>query len=111
MSDPWGIKVTAVETKDVVIPNGMQRAMAKQAEANREKIARIIKADGELRAMNKLKEAANELRDNPAILELRRMQMITEVGAEHNTTTIVLIPSEFMSMAEGLGKIGKALKA
>ena len=109
MSDPWGIRVTAVETKDVVIPSGMQRAMAKQAEAEREKLARVIKAEGEYEAMAKLQQAAEKIKENPSILELRRMQMITEVGAEQNTTTIVIMPSEFVSMAKGLGEIGKAL--
>jgi len=109
MSDPWGIKVTGVETKDVVIPSGMQRAMAKKAEAMREKEARIIKAEGEMEATGKLSEAADMIRKNPAILELRRMQMVTEVGMEQNTTTIVLMPSEFVSAAGALGKIAESL--
>jgi regulator of protease activity HflC (stomatin/prohibitin superfamily) len=107
MSDPWGIKVTAVETKDVNLPKGMQRAMAKEAEAEREKSARLIKAEGELAATNKLESAAKIISANPTILELRRMQMVSEVGMEQNTTTIVLMPSEFVSMAKGIGELGK----
>jgi regulator of protease activity HflC (stomatin/prohibitin superfamily) len=80
----------------------MQRAMAQEAEALREKRARIIKAEAELEASLKLKEAAGVIMENPAGLELRRMQMITEVGAEQNTTTIIMMPSEFVSMASGI---------
>lgn len=111
MSDPWGIKVTSVETKDVNIPQGMQRAMAKEAEAEREKRARIIKAEGELAATNKLETAAHVIAENPSILELRRMQMVSEVGMEKNTTTIVLMPSEFVSMAKGIGELVSNTKA
>jgi regulator of protease activity HflC (stomatin/prohibitin superfamily) len=111
MSDPWGIKVTAVEVKDVNLPQGMQRAMAKEAEAERERRARIIKAEGELAATNKLQEAAKVIQKNPSILELRRMQMVSEVGMENNTTTIVLIPSEFASMARGIGELVSSSKA
>jgi len=111
MSDPWGIKVTSVETKDVNLPKGMQRAMAKEAEAEREKRARVIKAEGELIATDKLQNAAKIIRENPSILELRRMQMVSEVGMENNTTTIVLIPSEFVSMAKGIGQLVSTSKA
>lgn len=101
---PWGIQVQMVEMKDVVIPQSMQRAMAQEAEALREKRARIIKAEAELEAAAQLKAAAMVIMESPAGLELRRMQMITEVGAEQNTTTIVMMPSEFVSMARGLGE-------
>jgi regulator of protease activity HflC (stomatin/prohibitin superfamily) len=111
MSDPWGIKVSAVETKDVNLPKGMQRAMAKEAEAEREKRARVIKAEGELAATNKLESAAKIIQLNPTILELRRMQMVSEVGMEQNTTTIVLMPSEFVSMAKGIGEFASKLKS
>jgi regulator of protease activity HflC (stomatin/prohibitin superfamily) len=107
MSDPWGIKVTAVEIKDVNIPQTMQRAMAKEAEAEREKNSRIIKAEGELIATKNLQKAAKAIAENPSILELRRMQMVSEVGTENNTTTIVLMPSEFITAAKGIGEIGK----
>lgn len=105
-TDPWGIDVQMVEMKDVVIPETMQRAMAQEAEALREKRARIIKAEAELEAAARLKEAAAIIMQSPAGLELRRMQMITEVGAEQNTTTIVMMPSEFVTMAQGLARLG-----
>ena len=110
ITDPWGLKVELVEMKDVEIPVSMQRAMAKEAEAVREKRARIIKAEGEAEASRMLSEAAQEITDNPYSLELRRMQMITEVGAEHNTTTIMMIPSEFVSMAKDIGNLAKEFK-
>ena len=90
--------------KDVELPENMQRAMAKEAEAVREKRARIIKAEAEFEASQKLSEAAQEIAHNPMALELRRMQMITEVGAEQNTTTIILMPSEFMAMAQAIAE-------
>jgi len=106
-TEPWGLKVQMVEMKDVVIPQSMQRAMAQEAEALREKRARIIKAEAELEAAAQLKEAAKLIMQSPAGLELRRMQMITEVGAEQNTTTIVMMPSEFVSMARAIGEAAK----
>lgn len=102
-TEPWGVKVSRVEMRNVEIPESMQRAMAQEAEALREKRARIIKAEAELDAAQKLKAAAQQIMEHPAGLELRRMQMVTEVGAEQNTTTIVLMPSEFVSMARGIG--------
>ena len=101
-TDPWGIKVEMVEMKDVEIPSSMQRAMAREAEAVREKRARIIKAEAEQEASAKLSEAARRIMEHPAALELRRLQMISEVGAEHNSTTIMLIPSDFVTMARAL---------
>ena len=101
-TEPWGVKVTRVEMRNVEIPESMQRAMAQEAEALREKRARIIKAEAELEASAKLKMAAELIMASPAGLELRRMQMITEVGAEQNTTTIIMMPSEFVSMAGGI---------
>jgi len=102
ITDPWGIKVELVEMKDVEIPEGMQRAMAKEAEAIREKRARMIKAEAEEEASRRLASAAGVIAVNPAALELRRMQMISEVGAEQNTTTIILFPSDFVSLASNL---------
>ena len=99
LSDPWGIKVESVETKEVVLPRGMQRALAKVAEAEREKRARLIKAQGEYEATEKFVQAGHRIREEPSILELRRMQMITEVGAERNSTTILMIPSDFITAA------------
>lgn len=96
----WGVKVEMVEMKDVEIPEGMQRAMACEAEAVREKRARIIKAEAEQEASIKLTEASELIMKHPAALELRRMQMISEVGAENNTTTILMIPSDFVSLAQ-----------
>jgi regulator of protease activity HflC (stomatin/prohibitin superfamily) len=106
-TEPWGVKVSRVEMRNVEIPESMQRAMAQEAEALREKRARIIKAEAELDAAEKLRAAAGLIMENPAGLELRRMQMITEVGAEQNTTTIVLMPSEFVSMAKGIADLAK----
>lgn len=102
ITEPWGLSIELVEMKDVELPENMQRAMAKEAEAVREKRARLIKAEAEFEASQKLSEAAKEIAQNPMSLELRRMQMITEVGAEQNTTTIMLMPSEFMNMAQAI---------
>ena len=101
---PWGVKVERVQMKNVEIPESMQRAMAQEAEALREKRARQIKAEAEFDAAILLRKAAEEIMQSPAGLELRRMQMITEVGAEQNTMTIVMMPSEFVSMARGIGE-------
>ena len=108
---PWGIKVEMVEMKNVEIPKTMQRAMAQEAEALREKRARIIKAEAELEAAHQLRKASEVIMQNPAGLELRRMQMITEVGAEQNTTTIIMMPSEFVSVASALAKLAEAKAA
>jgi regulator of protease activity HflC (stomatin/prohibitin superfamily) len=90
----WGVEIAAVEIKDLDIPEAMQRAIAKEAEAIREKRARIIKADGEMEAANKLNEAAGIIAGNPAALELRRLQALTEIGVEHNSVIIVSLPVE-----------------
>jgi regulator of protease activity HflC (stomatin/prohibitin superfamily) len=103
-TEPWGVKVERVQMKNVEIPESMQRAMAQEAEALREKRARQIKAEAELDAATLLRQAAETIMQSPAGLELRRMQMITEVGAEQNTMTIVMMPSEFVSMARGIGQ-------
>lgn len=100
VTEPWGIVVERVETKDVEIPPTMQRAMAKEAEAVREKRARIIKAAAEQESSVKLSEASRSIMANPAALELRRLQMLTEIGAENNTTTILMMPSDFISLAK-----------
>jgi regulator of protease activity HflC (stomatin/prohibitin superfamily) len=105
VTEPWGVKVTRVEMKNVEIPESMQRAMAQEAEALREKRARLIKAQAECEASAQLRQAAEVIMQNPAGLELRRMQMITEVGAEQNTMTIIMMPSEFVTMAGALSKI------
>jgi regulator of protease activity HflC (stomatin/prohibitin superfamily) len=104
VTEPWGVKVELVQMKNVEIPPTMQRAMAQEAEALREKRARLIKAEAELDAAEQLRQAAEVIMQNPAGLELRRMQMITEVGAEQNTMTIIMMPSEFVGMARGIGE-------
>src|SRR6202041_4213724 len=96
---PWGITVELLEMKDVEIPQDMQRVMAMEAEAMREKRARIIKADAELEASQKLADAAQLMVGNPAALELRRMQMVAEVGAENNSTTVIMMPADFVHFA------------
>ena len=98
----WGLEVQRFEMKDVELPVAMQQVMAMQAEAIREKRARIIKAEAELEASVKLSAAAAEIMANPAALELRRMQMIAEVGAENNSTTVMMIPSDFVSLSHTL---------
>lgn len=98
----WGIEIERLEMKDVELPANMQQVMAMQAEAIREKRARIIKAEAELEASIKLTQASEQMMTSPAALELRRMQMISEVGADNNTTTIVMIPSDFVTMARSL---------
>ena len=110
VTEPWGVKVERIQIKDVEIPETMQRAMAQEAEALREKRARQIKAEAELDAADLLRQAAETIMRNPAGLELRRMQMITEVGAEQNTMTIVMMPSEFVSMARSIADIASQKK-
>ena len=86
--------------KDVELPEAMQEVMAMQAQAIREKRAHIIKAEAELEASKKLADAAQQMANNPVAVELRRMQMVTEVGAENNSTTVMMIPSDFVSLAK-----------
>ncbi|HJT05915.1 MAG TPA: SPFH domain-containing protein [Stellaceae bacterium] len=100
----WGINIEMVEMKDVEIPEAMQRAMAREAEAVREKRARLIKADAEAEASQKLADAAKAMAESPAALELRRMQMVSEIGAENNSTTIILMPSEIVSAMSSAAK-------
>jgi regulator of protease activity HflC (stomatin/prohibitin superfamily) len=107
VTEPWGVKVERVQMKNVEIPETMQRAMAQEAEALREERARQIKAEAELEAASLLRKAAETIMESPAGLELRRMQMITEVGAEQNTMTIVMMPSEFVEMARAIGARSK----
>jgi regulator of protease activity HflC (stomatin/prohibitin superfamily) len=98
----WGMQVERFEMKDVELPEAMQQVMAMQAEAIREKRARIIKAEAELEASVKLSMAADQMADNPAALELRRFQMIAEVGADNNSTTVLMIPSDFVTLSKSL---------
>ena len=104
----WGLEVERFEMKDVELPAAMQEVMAMQAQAIREKRARIIKAEAELEASKKLADAAQQMANNPVAIELRRMQMVTEVGAEHNSTTIVMLPSDMITLA---GSISSYLNA
>ncbi len=91
-TDPWGIKVALVEVKQVDLPQEMQRAMAKQAEAEREKRAKIIHADGEFQAAEKLAQAAAVITKEPVAIQLRYLQTLTEIGVEKNTTVIFPVP-------------------
>ena len=105
-TDPWGIEVTAVEVKDVDLPQEMKRAMARQAEAERERRAKVINAQGELQASQTLLEAARTLAQEPTALQLRYLQTVTEIAAENNSTTIFPIPIEMIKPF--LGRLGSA---
>jgi regulator of protease activity HflC (stomatin/prohibitin superfamily) len=91
-TDPWGIKVATVELKHIDLPQEMQRAMAKQAEAERERRAKVINAEGEYQAANKLAEAAQIIQDRPMALQLRYLQTIREMASENNSTTVFPLP-------------------
>ena len=95
-TEPWGIKVAVVEIKDVELPSTMQRAMAKQAEAEREKRAKIINADGEFQASQTLANAARVISSEPGALQLRFLQTMVEIGSEKNTTVILPLPIELI---------------
>lgn len=103
-TDPWGVKVSIVEVKDVELPETMKRAMAKQAEAERERRAKIIAAEGEFQASQKLTDAAIVMGDHPIAIQLRYLQTLVEVAAEKNSTTIFPIPLDmikpFMDLSE-----------
>ena len=98
----WGVRIEMVEMKDVEIPTAMQRAMAREAEATREKRARLIKADAEYEASQKLTAAASQMAASPMALELRRLQMVAEIGAENNTTTVIMLPSDLVNLAKSV---------
>ena len=95
-TEPWGIKVSNVEVKHVDLPPEMQRAMAKQAEAERERRAKVIHAEGEFQASKKLREAADVISGNPTALQLRYLQTLTEVASEKNSTTIFPVPIDML---------------
>ncbi|MGH3044624.1 MAG: slipin family protein, partial [Gaiellaceae bacterium] len=95
-TSPWGIKVSIVEVKDVEIPSGMQRAMARQAEAERERRAKVIAAEGEFQASERLKDAANVMAENPIALQLRFLQTMLEISSERSTTMILPLPLELL---------------
>jgi regulator of protease activity HflC (stomatin/prohibitin superfamily) len=95
-TEPWGVKVSVVEVKDVELPQSMQRAMARQAEAEREKRAKIIHAEGEFQASQQLAEAAAVINQNPVTIQLRYLQTLTEIGAEKNTTIVFPLPIDLI---------------
>ncbi len=108
-TDPWGIEVTGVEIKDIDLPKEMKRAMAKQAEAERERRGKVIAAEGEFQASRKLSDAAAVIQENPMALQLRYLQTAVEIAAENNSTTVFPIPMELMSVAPGYeGKSARA---
>jgi regulator of protease activity HflC (stomatin/prohibitin superfamily) len=94
-TEPWGVQVTAVEIKDVVLPDNMQRAMAKEAEAERERRAKIVAAEGEFQASQKLGEAADIIANHPVALQLRTLQTMAEIATEKNST--IIFPAQFMT--------------
>src|SRR5215216_974715 len=96
-TDPWGIKVTAVEVKDVALPDTMKRAMAKQAEAERERRAKIVNAEGEYQAAEKMVQAAAIMSKEPIALQLRFLQTMREISSEHNTTTFLPVPLDLFA--------------
>ncbi len=100
--EQWGVVIDAVEIKDLDIPEQMQRAIAREAEAIREKRARIIKAEGEREAAQTLADAARIIAEVPGALELRRLQTLTEIGVEHNSTIIAMFPTELLEAAKKL---------
>lgn len=101
-TEPWGVKVSVVEVKDVELPVSMQRAMARQAEAEREKRAKIIHAEGEFQASQQLSQAARVINENPVAIQLRYLQTLTEIGAEKNTTIVFPLPIELLGGLLGM---------
>ena len=104
-TDPWGVKVSKVEIKHVDLPSEMQRAMAKQAEAERERRAKVIHAGGEFEASRQLSEAANIIQREPAALQLRYLQTLAEIATENSSTIVFPIPIE---MFKGLVKLSES---
>lgn len=102
LTDPWGVKVSIVEVKDVELPDAMRRAMARQAEAERERRAKVIHAQGEFEAAQTLSEAAELLEAHPAAMQLRILQTMTEVSAEQNSTLIFPLPMELLRTLDAL---------
>lgn len=101
-SEPWGVQITAVEIKDIRLPETMQRAMARQAEAERDKRAKIIAAEGEFLSAAKLGEAADVIAAHPVALQLRNLQVLSEISAEKNST--IIFPAQFMSTIKDIKK-------
>jgi regulator of protease activity HflC (stomatin/prohibitin superfamily) len=96
-TEPWGVKVSAVEVKNVDLPQEMQRAIAKQAEAERERRSKVIHAEGEFQAAQRLADAANVMSQNPIALQLRYLQTLVEIAAEKNSTTIFPVPIDIIT--------------
>ncbi|MBI4624355.1 MAG: hypothetical protein HY736_14210, partial [Verrucomicrobia bacterium] len=96
-TDPWGVKVSAVEVRDVILPEDMKRTMATQAESERERRAKIISAEGEYQAAEKLVQAAEMISTQPIALQLRFLQTMREISSEHNTTTFLPVPIDLFS--------------
>lgn len=107
-TEAWGIKVHRVEVRDLVLPEQMQRAMARQAEAERERRAKIVAAEGELQASEKLAQAAAVIASSPGALQLRQLQTMVEISAENNSTIIFPIPIELMEAVETITGNGRA---
>jgi regulator of protease activity HflC (stomatin/prohibitin superfamily) len=103
-TEPWGVKVTAIEIKDVEIPEQMQRAIARQAEAERERRAKIINSEGEYQAAQKLTDAADIISTNPASLQLRYLQTLLEIGSNQNTTVVFPLPLDMLEPFLGAGQ-------
>ena len=104
LTDPWGVKVTLVEVKDVELPESMRRAMARQAEAERERRAKVIHAQGEFEAAETLARAAGELERHPAAMQLRVLSTMVEVAAERNSTLVFPLPLELLRLVDALGR-------
>jgi regulator of protease activity HflC (stomatin/prohibitin superfamily) len=109
-TEPWGIKVSVVEVRDAELPVSMQRAMARQAEAEREKRAKIIHAEGEFLASQQLAEAAEVIHRNPVTIQLRYLQTLGEIGAEKNTTIVFPLPVELLEAFAGAGAAGRTAR-
>ncbi len=110
-TDPWGVKVSTVEIKDVELPQTMQRAMAKQAEAERERRAKVINAEGEFQASEKLSEAAKVLSKFPVSVQLRFLQTLREIATEQNSTIVFPVPVDFIStFLDKVGSVGSSAK-
>lgn len=103
-TDPWGIKVSLVEIKHIDLPQEMQRAMAKQAEAERDRRAKVIQAEGEAQAAGKLKEAADIMATEPITVQLRYLETLRAIATEHNSTIVFPLPLEFLNIFKGLIK-------
>lgn len=104
-TEPWGVQVTAVEIKDITLPENMQRAMAKEAEAERERRAKIVAAEGEMQAAQKLGEAADLISQHPVALQLRTLQTMSEIATEKNST--IIFPAQFMTTVQEAFKVLK----